>query len=428
MDDLKVLYALNFKDANAVIVSFIKNKMLSEMKAAGVGVGKIEMVRTKQQIEAMLDAEQYDLLITKEQLGEDKISSGSIKGWSQRYPNLKVILSVGTDKKGGEKLLRLLTSPPFYTNALYENDLTGENVGKLIREPRTKEVAIVYYGLEKRFVAEQEEAAAELKAEDAEKEVVTATPERAEEKPVIGNEAPTEEIKGVEAPVEEVPVSAQELEDLVAGFDDLEMEKMPDEVINQPVEEKAVEEPVKPQEEESVGFDFESMFSGKEFFAGAVSEPEVVFKASEEEEGVNKAVDLPVAEEVEVAPVEENKQEESVRMIQGLEDCFATKAEGVLPDEGKVLKVFDHNTMLVELSPVPVLPEDKTMEDYKIFFVVKGTRGGFVGGKYKVGVKSFEGYPGSLLGKQTVIVEVPEYDLVENKLEGASCGLIFIEQ
>ena len=49
-------------------------------------------------------------------------------------------------------------------------------------------------------------------------------------------------------------------------------------------------------------------------------------------------------------------------------------------------------------------------------------------GKYRVGVKSFEGYAGSLLGPNTVIVEVPAYDLIENKLEGAECSIICISQ
>jgi len=68
------------------------------------------------------------------------------------------------------------------------------------------------------------------------------------------------------------------------------------------------------------------------------------------------------------------------------------------------------------------------LEDYRLLFVVKGTKGSFVNGKYKVGVKSFEGYAGSLLGRQTVIVEIPEYDLIENKVEGADCSIVCIAQ
>ena len=107
---------------------------------------------------------------------------------------------------------------------------------------------------------------------------------------------------------------------------------------------------------------------------------------------------------------------------------FTKEPIEMLPESGKVLRVLDHNTMLLEMSQSPVLTQGKTLEDYKFLFVVKGTKGGFVDGKYRVGVKSFEGYAGSLLGSNTMIVEVPAYDLIENKLEGTECSIICISQ
>lgn len=433
MSDLKVLYALTYKDENTVIVNYIKKKMETEMVAARLSLAKIEMVGTKQQIEDMLDAEHFDVLIVKEQLGDDKISSGSIKGWSQRYPNLKVFLSVGNDKKGGEKLLKLLSNPPYYYNALYNNDLTGDNIAKLLASPRTKEEAICYYGLEKRM--EEEKAKEEASAAAVIKEEVKAE-EKVVEPQVVEVPVKEEPVEVVAAPVQTEPeVTAQELEDMVSGFDDMEMEKMLDEVLQERNEEPVFTKPEEKEEPETIGFNFDTMFSEKDLFGSSVKEPEMVVEELLEEEEIQEIVEEvsvtedALIEEVEKPVFEEcKKQTEEPKVIKGLEDVFVTKTEDVLPENGKVLKVFDHNTMLMELSPAPCFVSGKSMEDYKMFFVVKGTRGGFVGGKYKVGVKSFEGYAGSLLGKQTVIVEVPEYDLVANNLNDAECSIICIEQ
>ena len=93
-----------------------------------------------------------------------------------------------------------------------------------------------------------------------------------------------------------------------------------------------------------------------------------------------------------------------------------------------MLKVLDSNTMLMELSTESGFLSEKSMEDYKMFFVIRGTRGTFVDGKYKVGVKSFEGYAGRLIDKRMVLVETPGYDLIENRLENEECSIICIAQ
>ena len=116
--------------------------------------------------------------------------------------------------------------------------------------------------------------------------------------------------------------------------------------------------------------------------------------------------------------------------MDGLEEALKGLKENkpALPEDGYVLKVIDQNTMLLELDSTPTLPAGERMEDYKMLFIVKGTKGSYVDGQYRVGVKSFEGYPAQLLGKQTVIVEVPEYDLAKEKIEKAGVSIICIKQ
>lgn len=414
MSDLKVLYAFSFKDANAVIVNFLKNKMMTELTAAGMPVDRIEMVRTKQQVEDLLDKEEFHLLIVKEQLGEDKISSGSIKGWSQRYPKLQVILCVGNDKKGGEKLNRLLNTAPFYYNALYENDLTGANVAKLLVCSRSKEEAACYYGLEQRV-----EEAEEKKQPPLENEKYTESSEEASKQ---DNEMEDGLETGSASVTKEAKISAEELEAAISGFDAMDAERF-GEVHS--AEEKSVSDGKADvgKEEPEFKFDYEDMFSGKDLFGDLYKEKELVV----EEEILTDGEDVVV---VDVTPEDTNKTSptEDEKMDRELEEVFTNDSLDILPEHGKVLKVFDNNTMLMELSPVPAFFNGKILEDYKMFFVIKGTKGRFVDGKYKVGVKSFDGYAGTLLGKQSVIVETPEYDLLEHKLEGAECNIIWMKQ
>ena len=396
MNDLKILYAFGFKDEHAMIVGYLKTKMVTELSAASLSVSRIEAVRTKQEIEDMMNEDDFNLLIVKEQLDEDKISSGAIKSWTQRYPELKVILCVGNDKRGGEKLNRLLRTAPFYYDALYENDLTGSNVAKLLACSRSKEEAIHYYGLEERIEAEEEK-----------------------QKPIIvdeGKAAP---------PVAGREVSPQELEDVISGFDAVEIEKTGKENSKEDLsqERSACEEKREVAEETSKFiFDYSEMFSRNDLFGDSYMKKDL-----REEEEIMAAVEDAVVVDVKSADSPNAVQEER-KMHNRREDTFLNKPVDVFPEMGRVLKVLDSNTMLMELSTEPEFLSDKNMEDYKMFFVIRGTRGNFVDGKYKVGVKSFEGYAGRLIDNRMVLVETPGYDLIDNKLENEECSIICIEQ
>ena len=401
MNDLRIVYAFGYVDECAMVVDFLRSKMVAELTAIGKTVSRIEIVPTKLAVEELLDTGDFNLLIVREELQDERISSGSLKSWSQKYPNLPVILYVRNEKKGGEKLKRLLNTAPFYYNVLYENDLTGSNVMKLIKTSRTREEAICYYGLEQRMEKEDECLAAEAEKTDVVEETVGAT-----ENPVI----PAEEDSLLE-----------DLEETICEFDVLESDVIDaNESDSRGVAETNTVE-VKP-EEPGISFDYEGMFSGNELFGEKNAEVEEMI----EEEPLLKEVEIVVAED----PAENHKSELDDNGIKMKEQEYLDVIENTctLPENGKILRVLDRNTMLMELSQPPIFEAGKTLEDYKLLFVVKGTKGSFVNGKYKVGVKSFEGYAGSLLGRQTIIVEIPEYDLVENKVEGADCSIICIAQ
>ena len=156
MDGINVLYAFQYTTNISPLVGYLKNKLKKELLENGFAIGLFDTVNNKGALEELLESGKYNVLVCAEQLGEEKISSGSLKAWSQKFPDVKVILGVGKDKKGGEKLVRLINNAPFYYNAVYESDLTGEVVASLIKTGRTKEEAIVYYGLEKRLGEEKE--------------------------------------------------------------------------------------------------------------------------------------------------------------------------------------------------------------------------------------------------------------------------------
>lgn len=403
MNDLRVLYAFGYVDESAGVVAFLKNKMVAELTAAGRTVGRIETVPTKPLVEERLDTEDFNLLIVREDLGPDKISSGSLKAWSQRYPNLQVILCVGDDKKGGEKLRRLVSSAPFYYNALYENDLTGSNIEKLLVASRTKEEAICYYGLEQKMEPKVEQNLPE--ADDRENKISY------QQESIDLNEKKEGSIE-----VPDTEVLKDELEEAISAFEAMETEVFE----NKDFEAKEIEEDSLKVKE--VSFDYEEMFSGDKLFGSS-------YKESKESDEEKILPDRGATSDKGTAL--ENTQhlvQEDVKDLYKWEQSFTKESVEMLPESGKVLRVLDHNTMLLEMGQSPVLTQGKTLEDYKLLFVVKGTKGSFVDGKYRVGVKSFEGYAGSLLGPNTVIVEVPAYDLIENKLEGAECSIICISQ
>lgn len=385
MDGINVLYAFQYTASNGNLVDYLKNKLKKELLESGFGIGLFDTTNNKELVEEQLETGKYNVLVCAEQLGEEKISSASLKAWSQKYPDLKVILGVGKEKKGGEKLLRLLTSAPFYYDAVYEGDLTGDVIASLIKKSRTREEAISYYGLETRI--------GDTKKEE---KVTSSIEEKAPEK-IVEAEVITEE----------------EFEKEVAKFGELDF----DEKVLQVEEEK---------KETEASFDYGAMFGGM----SEKAKENPLFEEDNEDSDfikglteLEKRVDEKIQAEKGGMKVEEKLADGLLKAVQTIPQKGV-----VLPEAGTVLKIFDHNTMLFNLDQELILPFGEDVEDYKIFFVVKGTKGGYVNGKYKVGVKSFEGYPGSLLGKSALMVEVPEFDLIQNQMNQKACSVLFIKQ
>lgn len=404
MNDFRIIYAFGYATNTASVVSFLRNKMLTEFRAIGRNVSKIEIVPTKSQVEALIETGEYNLLIVREDLNDERIGNGALKSWAQRYPDLPVILYVRGEKKGGEKLKRLVSSAPFYYNVLYENDLTGENVVKILTTPRTKEEAIMYYGLAGRMEPkEAKEVLSEVKEDAALSEESIEIPNKEAEADSIEEKKP------------EVDIVMEDFDEMISEFDSLEFEVvLPEEAdVTEPEKKKEVE--VTKESEEAT--DYEELFSSNELFG---------FSKKEEEKVMEAVLMVPEDKNVEekVLNNEDKSMEEHIKIIEVNTPFCETECSNVLPESGRVLRVLDHHMMLLELHKEFALEPGRFLEDYKMLFIVKGTKGSFVNGKYKVGVKSFEGYAGSLLGKQMLIVEVPEYDLFEQKLEGSECSII----
>lgn len=159
-------------------------------------VAKLDVLHSIEEIDAAVKANAYDVIVISEKLGNRHIGSGSAKNWIATQPELKIMIIIGSDRKGGNKLAGLFKNG--YYNSIYQSDFkTGEIIADLITKGRTKEEAFEYYGLEN-----NEELMKQMQKEEAQQ----AAQEDIKEPAGVEDMLETQDADNFEEDVEEEPV------------------------------------------------------------------------------------------------------------------------------------------------------------------------------------------------------------------------------
>jgi len=123
-------------------IGFVRHVLEME----NIKIGLLDLCKSPDEITESIKTNMYDVVICPEILAETSIGQYSLCKWFENKPNLNVILLVHDERKSGVKLRCLYESVNYY-NALYVSDFTGDKLAALLFNPRKKEEAYYYYGL-----------------------------------------------------------------------------------------------------------------------------------------------------------------------------------------------------------------------------------------------------------------------------------------
>ena len=141
-----------------------------------IEIGIIDMVGSKTEANQAIVSGNYNVVICRDKLGNgnnEPIGIKCIEAWQEMQPGIRIILSVGDNKLGGNSMVKLFKRD--YYDAIYQNDVS--KIGMLldlILNSRTQDAAFNYYGIRnnaeyQRELAEQKEKsiAASMQSKDA---------------------------------------------------------------------------------------------------------------------------------------------------------------------------------------------------------------------------------------------------------------------
>ena len=119
-------------------------------------VGQFELARTRDEVTKLVATNRYQAVICMEYLNKDAVAGGYIRQWKELKQDLSIILILQDDKYAQDKMFFLYYKTHYYT-ALFRKDFTdGEEAAKLIRNGRTAQEAVKYYGLEENELFKKE--------------------------------------------------------------------------------------------------------------------------------------------------------------------------------------------------------------------------------------------------------------------------------
>jgi len=454
---MNILLGLCMYRGETDISAGVKEMMCKELTQEGIEFGLFDLYKSLDEVTEAVKSNKYDVVICMEELSGTSVGRGSISGWYRVNPNLNVILLVNIEKKSGKKLRNLFELINYY-NALYTNELTGANLAVLLRQPRSKENAYIYYGLDKPSAAEgvvdaaslgeqkepavMKEEVPEVQAEPAEAEVgkersfeealtsmnrIFETMENKEEEMQedVKAKMPVEEVHNdffsfagstQESVIEHVKVE-ETVSDMVTEAEPV-LEELPGNAFfsrEQTVEEEnVVPQPSFTYEERPVKKD-EAYYQRKR-------EDEVLGEQILREFGGPDVRKETVVETDMYVPAVHGKKEQGK---------MRENRNGVIHVKGSVEEVMDENLLMVELSQEINLGEGMEITDYKITLLVNtGLSGYMENGKYKSPRIVVNGYGSCVLDDYTMIVEVVDKDLfcLEDQISGKACNVIFAKQ
>ncbi len=432
MRALNFLFAVDGKMADERLLQNLRDKLVKEINATmRIEAGRFDFVFNKNNLGEKIASGIYDVVLCSEIIGEENIGAGSIRKWREEMPQVQVILLVGAERKGGPKLKQLITRLG-YTNVLYRQELNGANVVALVEDGRTLEQAVAYYGVED---AEEVKEMVDVPSASMAAGMEEAVTEEGMEIPAEGSEE-TEPAEGVEVPVgtiiEEFVPEEDVLEDAINAYSDFS-------AFEEEKEEESADNSAQVNEvAEDSGFDFKQ--AENSYDADAPEEEPIGFSFFNEEKTADVAKEVWKQEkeefeaefieetdscQTEVYTAEENSAVEAEEIkVGGL--MAGTVKEQIIVTKGYVSKVIDYDSILLEfISEEDIAGVD--LQEYRFLVRIKsGRRGGFENGRYKSANISLEAYAEYMVGRQTVMLAVADFNCEINRgiVECKECDVV----
>ena len=156
-----ILFCMNMTSRKDVFAQSFKNTLMMYQKEKGipqdqqVQFDEIEMVSAKTDANKAIVSGQFDVVICRDKLEDGPIGIKCIEAWQEMQPNIRVILSVMDNKKGGNSMLKLFRRG--YYDAVYQNDMMDMGVIlNLLLNGRNENEAFSYYGIQNNMEYQKE--------------------------------------------------------------------------------------------------------------------------------------------------------------------------------------------------------------------------------------------------------------------------------
>jgi len=154
MSEMVINLLIGTKDSS--VSEVFAKKLSAELSAEGIiSVGMVDIAVTRNKLTEGIQGSNYDVVICSEEIGDAKVGTGSIRNWMGQNPNVRIILVMNDEKRGGDKVKSFLTDIQYY-DALFLSDFTTETISRLLQNSRTRAEAIDYYGIEADEVFQEE--------------------------------------------------------------------------------------------------------------------------------------------------------------------------------------------------------------------------------------------------------------------------------
>lgn len=111
-------------------------------------LGEVYVAYSKEEIDATLSSKKIDVLVCSDELGEDKIGTGSLKKWMATYMDLRIVLMLDDSKLYGSKFWALLGMK--YYDMMFNSEFrdTGNLYRILSRRRTLVDIGVKYSLLE----------------------------------------------------------------------------------------------------------------------------------------------------------------------------------------------------------------------------------------------------------------------------------------
>lgn len=372
------------------ILENLRTTLIKDIKAVSqFEIGLFDFAFSRSEVNEKIKSGLYDVVICSEDLGGEKIGSGSVKLWAAEYPDVKVILLVSKEHKGKIKMSQLFQKAVYF-NALYFDDLTGANICKLIAAVRTDREAARYYGLNKEL--------------DAEKPMEEALEETENDQSISGLEKmETAEAFGME-------------------FDEL-MRQAECEIIQPDLGNENTKEIPKETATDGIGESTSFVFPQ---MPDKIQQKELMSNQNKENTFMFELPQIPIVNPGCTSSHPTGLGDRKLKAGMYQEEILEC-GELVIVARGLLCEVVDEDTILVRIKGLLSIPQEMGLDEFKFRIRIKsGERGLITNGRFVSQNIAFEACVESMVSSQSALMTVFDYECVSNRdlIEGRECDLI----